>query len=188
MFRAHILLKPWQFYTTTTESVFLATFRMPDNQWLTYWLRYRGILWIQFILEKESRDKRLGDLKELFLARNYSEQMIDSAVTRAKCIPRESALRKSKINEKQRGQYLLSGMTLVCQQSKIFKLNTGDQWLVQINIWRKYFQSTDGFQATRKFKTISNQSYLFESIKLWYLTPLNPLSVRPAGKITLRRS
>ena len=42
----------------------------------------------------------MGELKELLLERNYSESMIDSAVTRAKCIPREVALRKSKTNEK----------------------------------------------------------------------------------------
>ena len=42
----------------------------------------------------------MRELKELLLARDYSEKLVNSAIQRASCIPREVALRKTKINEK----------------------------------------------------------------------------------------
>ena len=42
----------------------------------------------------ENRDKRLAELKELLLAREYPESLIDRAVERAKKIPRKVALYK----------------------------------------------------------------------------------------------
>ena len=42
------------------------------------------------------RDKRLEDLKELLLARDYPEKLINSAAERAKKIPRKVALKEKK--------------------------------------------------------------------------------------------
>ena len=44
--------------------------------------------------ETETRDKRLAELKELLLSRDYPERLIDSALTREKAIPRRTAIQK----------------------------------------------------------------------------------------------
>ena len=43
-------------------------------------------------LDAECRDRRQSEMKELLLASNYPEQIINSAIIRAKSITREAAL------------------------------------------------------------------------------------------------
>ena len=49
---------------------------------------------IRICSEIEVRDQRLAELKELLLAREYKSGLIDSAIKRAKEIPREKALER----------------------------------------------------------------------------------------------
>ena len=44
--------------------------------------------------EKETRDHRLSELKDMFVKRNYKPKMIDGAINKARNIPRDIALRK----------------------------------------------------------------------------------------------
>ena len=44
----------------------------------------------------EDRDKRIFELKEMLLSRDYPERLIDSALNRATSIPRKLALKSSK--------------------------------------------------------------------------------------------
>ena len=49
---------------------------------------------VRICSDPEKRDNRLMELKELLLERNYSERMVDSAIERAKKVPRKAALKK----------------------------------------------------------------------------------------------
>ena len=49
---------------------------------------------VRICSKTEYRDKQLLKLKELMLSRGYSDRMIDSAIERARTIPRHVALRK----------------------------------------------------------------------------------------------
>jgi hypothetical protein len=42
----------------------------------------------------EDRDRRLNDLIQQLIARNYSEKMVDSALDKARAVPRDKALKK----------------------------------------------------------------------------------------------
>ena len=44
--------------------------------------------------EPETRDLRLSELKEMLLSRNYKPKIIDSAVERARAVPRVKALER----------------------------------------------------------------------------------------------
>ena len=50
-----------------------------------------------------NRDKRLKELKTSLLERGYSELIINSAIDRARSVPRKLALRKSKTKKKTKG-------------------------------------------------------------------------------------
>ena len=49
---------------------------------------------VRICSDPKKRDKRMMELKELLLKRNYSEIMVDSAIERAKKVPRKAALKK----------------------------------------------------------------------------------------------
>ena len=49
----------------------------------------------------ETRDIRLSELKELLLSRSYRPSLIDAAIHKAKQIPRNMAIRKSPVSQKQ---------------------------------------------------------------------------------------
>ena len=53
-----------------------------------------GLRIVRTCTEPETRDKRLSELKELLIHRDYPERLIDSALTRARAIPMRIALRK----------------------------------------------------------------------------------------------
>ena len=57
---------------------------------------------VRICTSQEKRDLRLKDLKELLLARNYPENLIDSSINKAKKIPRKVALFKvrKKVDQK----------------------------------------------------------------------------------------
>ena len=48
---------------------------------------------VRICSEPETRDQRLKEMKEFLMARNYRPGMVDSAINRAKAIPRARALR-----------------------------------------------------------------------------------------------
>ena len=52
--------------------------------------------------EQETRDKRLDELKQLLLDRNYKKNIINSAIDRAKQIPRKEALKRVNINKNEK--------------------------------------------------------------------------------------
>ena len=51
---------------------------------------------VRICSKPEVRDKRLAELKELLLARNYPEKIVDSAVSKARKIPKKVVLFKIK--------------------------------------------------------------------------------------------
>ena len=53
-----------------------------------------GLRIVRICSDPEKRDKRLKELKELLFERGYSESMVDSALERAKKIPRKADLKK----------------------------------------------------------------------------------------------
>lgn len=58
---------------------------------IPYSLAYRIV---RICSEMETRDKRLAELKTMLLSRNYKAKIIDSAIERAKAIPRQKALER----------------------------------------------------------------------------------------------
>ena len=53
-----------------------------------------GLRIVRICSDPEKRDKRMEELKELLLERDYPENMVDSALQRAKKVPRKAALKK----------------------------------------------------------------------------------------------
>lgn len=53
-----------------------------------------GLRIVRICQDAEKRDKRMEELKELLLERGYSEYLVDSALERAKKVPRKAALKK----------------------------------------------------------------------------------------------
>ena len=53
-----------------------------------------GLRIVRICLDPMNRDKRLNELKVLLLQRDYKETMMDTALKRARRVPRELALRK----------------------------------------------------------------------------------------------
>ena len=53
-----------------------------------------GLRIVRICTEPETRDKRLSELRELLIDRDYPERIVDSALNRARAIPRRVALRK----------------------------------------------------------------------------------------------
>ena len=53
-----------------------------------------GLRIVRICSDPEKRDKRLKELKELLLERGYSDSMVDSALEKAKKVPRKAALKK----------------------------------------------------------------------------------------------
>ena len=53
-----------------------------------------GLRIVRICSDPENRDKRMKELKELLLDRDYSENMIDSALEKARKVPRKAALKK----------------------------------------------------------------------------------------------
>ena len=51
----------------------------------------------------EDRDRRLNDLRKQLIARNYSEKMVDSALDKARAVPRDKALKKVRRKNKKLG-------------------------------------------------------------------------------------
>ena len=49
---------------------------------------------VRICSEPETRDLRLTELKEMLLSRNYKPKIIDSAVERARAVPRVKALER----------------------------------------------------------------------------------------------
>jgi hypothetical protein len=58
-----------------------------------------GLRIVRICSTYETRDQRLQELKGLLLSRGYSVRMIDSAIERARAIPRDQALRKVLTNK-----------------------------------------------------------------------------------------
>ena len=56
----------------------------------------------------ETRDIRLSELKELLLSRSYRPSLIDAAINKAKQIPRNMAIRKSPVSQKQSDRPVLA--------------------------------------------------------------------------------
>ena len=54
---------------------------------------------IRICSETETRDRRLDELKQLLLERNYKKNIINSAIDRAKQIPRKEALKRVNIDK-----------------------------------------------------------------------------------------
>ena len=50
---------------------------------------------IRICTKPENRDRRLQELKELFLARNYNEGLVDRAIEKARKVPRKYALKRA---------------------------------------------------------------------------------------------
>ena len=48
----------------------------------------------RFCMEKSDRELRFHELKQMLLAREYSPRIIDSAIAKARAIPRQQALRR----------------------------------------------------------------------------------------------
>ena len=59
-----------------------------------------GLRIVRICSNPTNRDKRLEDLKGYLLDRGYNEQMVDRALTKARRVPREAALRKVPIKRK----------------------------------------------------------------------------------------
>ena len=55
-----------------------------------------GLRIVRICYFPEDRDKRLNELREQLLARNYNREMVDSALDRARAVPRDRALRKAR--------------------------------------------------------------------------------------------
>ena len=53
-----------------------------------------GLRIVRICSDPEKRDKRMKELKELLLDRDYPETMVDSALEKAKKVPRKAALKK----------------------------------------------------------------------------------------------
>ena len=58
---------------------------------------------VRICSKPEVRDKRLAELKQLLLARNYPEKIVDSAISKARKIPTNVALFKIKKTETEKG-------------------------------------------------------------------------------------
>jgi hypothetical protein len=53
-----------------------------------------GLRIVRICSNEQSRDKRLAELKDMLLARKYPERLVDSAIDRARAVPRKIAIRK----------------------------------------------------------------------------------------------
>ena len=51
---------------------------------------------VRICTKPERRDKRLEELKQLLLARNYPENLVDRSIEKARKVPRKVALMKVK--------------------------------------------------------------------------------------------
>ena len=60
---------------------------------IPYSMAYRVL---RICSETVTRDKRMEELKELFISRQYNVKMTDLAIARAKLVPREQALLRVK--------------------------------------------------------------------------------------------
>ena len=74
------------------------------------------------------RDTRLMELKNMLLSRSYPERLIQSAIDRAKNIPRKMALKKAYKKMLSRGQSLPLNMILDSHQLAASRPSTGVQW------------------------------------------------------------
>ena len=83
---------------------------------------------VRICTKNENRDKRLIELKEMLMKRNYNEGILDRAIEKARKTPRKYALRQIKQEQIKKGLFLLPNMIQECLQFKISKINTGDQW------------------------------------------------------------
>ena len=54
---------------------------------------------VRICSDQDTRDKRLEELSQLLLDRNYKKNIINSAITKAKSIPRKKALERVNINK-----------------------------------------------------------------------------------------
>ena len=54
---------------------------------------------VRICSEPESRDKRLSELKELLLSRNYKNSLVDTAIEKARKIPRCEAIKRISRNQ-----------------------------------------------------------------------------------------
>ena len=62
-----------------------------------------GLKIVRVCTDSEDRDKRLSELKNLLLEREYPERLVTSAIEKARAVPREKALRRV-IRKKQKRQ------------------------------------------------------------------------------------
>ena len=53
-----------------------------------------GLRIVRICTNPDTRDRRLDELKQLLLDRNYPERLVDSAIDKARAVPRRIALRK----------------------------------------------------------------------------------------------
>ena len=63
---------------------------------------------VRICSEPESRDKRLSELKELLLSRNYKTSLIDAAIDKARKIPRNLAIQKVSRDQKKTSRPVLA--------------------------------------------------------------------------------
>ena len=80
--------------------------------------------------KKDQRDFRLKDLKELLLAREYPQGLVDRAIAKAIKIPRKVALLKiRRTNEDQKHPvFVIKYDPRMPPKCKVFKQNIGGQW------------------------------------------------------------
>ena len=61
-----------------------------------------GLRIVRICTAPEDRDLRLNELKNLLLERDYPKRLVDSAIEKARAVPREKALRKIIRNKNKR--------------------------------------------------------------------------------------
>ena len=97
------------------------------------YIQYNTIYTIQYnmyIYKRDQRDFRLKDLKELLLAREYPQGLVDRAIAKAIKIPRKVALLKiRRTNEDQKHPvFVIKYDPRMPPKCKVFKQNMGGQW------------------------------------------------------------
>ena len=82
---------------------------------------------VRICTHPEDREKRFSELKTLLLSREYKAGCIDSAIEKARRIPRKEALKKVVRSKNEKDQYLSSVLTRDYHQSQQSSKNIGEQ-------------------------------------------------------------
>ena len=109
-----------------------------------------GLRIVRTCTDPIDRDTRLNELKDFLLAREYNEKSIDSAISRARGIPRQKALKKVKRLKIKMVLYLQLHMILGSLQLGLYMRNTGGLWHIKIGTWQKYSRSLPSLHSKDK--------------------------------------